>query len=159
MSRCIFSLITNVLLGIQVLPPDVLTRVSEYVPEIVEFVSKVISNGYGWGGFKVKARPALPPQTTSIIQFSDVTGMNQMVPCTLTPQSSTPVHSTRMPNWSLKQSEIKKLYKKEKVCFTNIDWNSKVKWRHGSAAPADGATVTKFVDGTVSLSKLNCLLQ
>lgn len=31
----------------QVLPPDVLTRVSEYVPEIVEFVKKVVSNGYG----------------------------------------------------------------------------------------------------------------
>lgn len=47
MGRLFFSLITVVLLGIQVLPPDVLTRVSEYVPEIVEFVSKVISNGYG----------------------------------------------------------------------------------------------------------------
>lgn len=32
---------------LQVLPPDVLTRVSEYVPEIVDFVEKVISNGYG----------------------------------------------------------------------------------------------------------------
>ncbi|KAG8001112.1 Cysteine--tRNA ligase, partial [Nibea albiflora] len=31
-----------------VLPPDVLTRVSEYVPEIVEFVEKVVSNGYGY---------------------------------------------------------------------------------------------------------------
>lgn len=107
----------------------------------------------------MKARPALPPQTTSIIQFSDVTGMNQTVPCTLTPQNSMAVHSTRMPNWSLKQSEIKKLYKKEKVCFTNIDWSSKVKLHRGSAAPADGATVTKFVDRTVSLSKLNWLLQ
>lgn len=47
MGRLVLSLISNVLLGIQVLPPDVLTRVSEYVPEIVEFVSKVISNGYG----------------------------------------------------------------------------------------------------------------
>lgn len=47
MGRSVSSLITNVLIGIQVLPPDVLTRVSEYVPEIVEFVSKVISNGYG----------------------------------------------------------------------------------------------------------------
>lgn len=41
------SLITDVLCGIQVLPPDILTRVSEYVPEIVDFVDKVISNGYG----------------------------------------------------------------------------------------------------------------
>ena len=30
----------------QVLPPDVLTRVSEYVPEVVEFVDKIIENGY-----------------------------------------------------------------------------------------------------------------
>lgn len=42
-----FSLITDVLFGDQVLPPDILTRVSEYVPEIVGFVKKVISNGYG----------------------------------------------------------------------------------------------------------------
>lgn len=104
----------------------------------------------------MKARPALPPQTTSIIQFSDLTGMNQTVLSTLTPQSSTPVHSTRMPNWSLKQSEIKKLYKKEKVCFSNIDWSSKVELHRGSAAPSDGATVTKFGDGTV---QLNWLLQ
>ncbi|TNM90586.1 hypothetical protein fugu_002875 [Takifugu bimaculatus] len=34
--------------ALNVQPPDVLTRVSEYVPEIVEFVSKVISNGYGY---------------------------------------------------------------------------------------------------------------
>ena len=31
----------------QVLPPDVLTRVSEYVPEIVDFVQKIVDNGYG----------------------------------------------------------------------------------------------------------------
>lgn len=40
-------LATDVLFGIQVLPPDVLTRVSEYVPEIVDFVEKVVANGYG----------------------------------------------------------------------------------------------------------------
>lgn len=34
--------------ALNVLPPDVLTRVSEYVPEIVDFVEKVISNGYGY---------------------------------------------------------------------------------------------------------------
>uniref|UniRef100_A0AAQ4P842 cysteine--tRNA ligase n=1 Tax=Gasterosteus aculeatus aculeatus TaxID=481459 RepID=A0AAQ4P842_GASAC len=34
--------------ALNVLPPDVLTRVSEYVPEIVEFVRTVVSNGYGY---------------------------------------------------------------------------------------------------------------
>ncbi|XP_034039211.1 cysteine--tRNA ligase, cytoplasmic [Thalassophryne amazonica] len=34
--------------ALNVLLPDVLTRVSEYVPEIVQFVSKIISNGYGY---------------------------------------------------------------------------------------------------------------
>uniref|UniRef100_A0A8C4R1K5 Cysteine--tRNA ligase, cytoplasmic n=2 Tax=Eptatretus burgeri TaxID=7764 RepID=A0A8C4R1K5_EPTBU len=34
--------------ALNVLPPDVLTRVSEYVPEIVEFVKKIIDNGYGY---------------------------------------------------------------------------------------------------------------
>uniref|UniRef100_A0A4W6CHE7 Cysteine--tRNA ligase, cytoplasmic n=1 Tax=Lates calcarifer TaxID=8187 RepID=A0A4W6CHE7_LATCA len=34
--------------ALNVLPPDVLTRVSEYVPEIVEFVEKIVSNGYGY---------------------------------------------------------------------------------------------------------------
>ncbi|KAM9317540.1 cysteine--tRNA ligase, cytoplasmic isoform 2-T2 [Pholidichthys leucotaenia] len=34
--------------NLNVLPPDVLTRVSEYVPEIVEFVKKIVSNGYGY---------------------------------------------------------------------------------------------------------------
>ncbi|XP_012737592.2 cysteine--tRNA ligase, cytoplasmic isoform X2 [Fundulus heteroclitus] len=34
--------------ALNVLPADVLTRVSEYVPEIVEFVRKVVSNGYGY---------------------------------------------------------------------------------------------------------------
>uniref|UniRef100_A0AAX7SUD7 Cysteine--tRNA ligase, cytoplasmic n=1 Tax=Astatotilapia calliptera TaxID=8154 RepID=A0AAX7SUD7_ASTCA len=34
--------------ALNVLPPDVLTRVSEYVPEIVEFVRKIVSNGYGY---------------------------------------------------------------------------------------------------------------
>ena len=28
------------------LPPDVLTRVSEYVPEVVTFVENIIQNGY-----------------------------------------------------------------------------------------------------------------
>ncbi|KAG7283721.1 hypothetical protein CRUP_034345, partial [Coryphaenoides rupestris] len=34
--------------ALNVLPPDVLTRVSEYVPEIVDFVNKIVSNGYGY---------------------------------------------------------------------------------------------------------------
>ncbi|KAM9493250.1 cysteine--tRNA ligase, cytoplasmic isoform 2-T2 [Clarias gariepinus] len=34
--------------ALNVLPPDVLTRVSEYVPEIVEFVKKIVDNGYGY---------------------------------------------------------------------------------------------------------------
>ncbi|XP_005947154.1 cysteine--tRNA ligase, cytoplasmic isoform X2 [Haplochromis burtoni] len=34
--------------ALNVLPPDVLTRVGEYVPEIVEFVRKIVSNGYGY---------------------------------------------------------------------------------------------------------------
>lgn len=33
--------------ALNVLPPDVLTRVSEYVPEIVNFVQKIVDNGYG----------------------------------------------------------------------------------------------------------------
>ncbi|XP_022522801.2 cysteine--tRNA ligase, cytoplasmic isoform X1 [Astyanax mexicanus] len=34
--------------ALNVLPADVLTRVSEYVPEIVEFVKKILDNGYGY---------------------------------------------------------------------------------------------------------------
>ncbi|KAM6980010.1 cysteine--tRNA ligase, cytoplasmic [Aplochiton taeniatus] len=34
--------------ALNVLPPDVLTRVSEYVPEIVDFVKKIVVNGYGY---------------------------------------------------------------------------------------------------------------
>eukprot|EP00128_Syssomonas_multiformis_P017345 Colp12_sorted_trinity150504_noHs@2965 len=33
---------------LNVLPADVLTRVSEYVPEIVDYVAKIISNGFGY---------------------------------------------------------------------------------------------------------------
>ncbi|XP_071345828.1 cysteine--tRNA ligase, cytoplasmic isoform X1 [Trachinotus anak] len=52
----IFSILPNYWEGeyhkdmaaLNVLPPDVLTRVSEYVPEIVEFVKKIVSNGYGY---------------------------------------------------------------------------------------------------------------
>uniref|UniRef100_A0A672N0N6 Cysteine--tRNA ligase, cytoplasmic n=1 Tax=Sinocyclocheilus grahami TaxID=75366 RepID=A0A672N0N6_SINGR len=35
--------------ALNVLPPDVLTRVSEYVPEIVAFVKRIVDNGYGYG--------------------------------------------------------------------------------------------------------------
>uniref|UniRef100_A0A8D3EDE2 Cysteine--tRNA ligase, cytoplasmic n=1 Tax=Scophthalmus maximus TaxID=52904 RepID=A0A8D3EDE2_SCOMX len=34
--------------ALNVLPPDVLTRVSDFVPEIVEFVKKIVSNGFGY---------------------------------------------------------------------------------------------------------------
>ncbi|XP_062513505.1 cysteine--tRNA ligase, cytoplasmic-like [Corticium candelabrum] len=34
--------------ALNVLPADVLTRVSEYVPEIVSYVEKIIENGYGY---------------------------------------------------------------------------------------------------------------
>lgn len=34
--------------ALNVLPPNVTTRVSEYVPEIVEFVEKIIANGYAY---------------------------------------------------------------------------------------------------------------
>ncbi|KAJ7994606.1 hypothetical protein DPEC_G00251210 [Dallia pectoralis] len=34
--------------ALNVLPPDVLTRVSEYCPEIVEFVQKILDHGYGY---------------------------------------------------------------------------------------------------------------
>uniref|UniRef100_A0A8C1TAH3 Cysteine--tRNA ligase, cytoplasmic n=1 Tax=Cyprinus carpio TaxID=7962 RepID=A0A8C1TAH3_CYPCA len=34
--------------ALNVLPPDVLTRVSEYVPEIVAFVKRIVDNGYGY---------------------------------------------------------------------------------------------------------------
>uniref|UniRef100_A0A8K9XC01 cysteine--tRNA ligase n=1 Tax=Oncorhynchus mykiss TaxID=8022 RepID=A0A8K9XC01_ONCMY len=34
--------------ALNVLPPDVLTRVSEYCPEIVDFVKKILDNGFGY---------------------------------------------------------------------------------------------------------------
>lgn len=34
--------------ALNVLEPDVLTRVSEYVPEIIAFIEKIIDNGYAY---------------------------------------------------------------------------------------------------------------
>ncbi|KAK3984348.1 tRNA synthetases class I (C) catalytic domain-containing protein [Cladorrhinum sp. PSN332] len=34
--------------ALNVLPPDVLTRVTEYVPQVVEFVEKIVANGFGY---------------------------------------------------------------------------------------------------------------
>nr|KAG5702360.1 hypothetical protein BaRGS_002142 [Batillaria attramentaria] len=34
--------------ALQVLPADVLTRVSEYIPEVIAYVQKIIDNGYGY---------------------------------------------------------------------------------------------------------------
>uniref|UniRef100_A0A0N5AZC4 cysteine--tRNA ligase n=1 Tax=Syphacia muris TaxID=451379 RepID=A0A0N5AZC4_9BILA len=33
---------------LNVLPPDVLVRVSEYIPEIIQYVQKIVDNGYGY---------------------------------------------------------------------------------------------------------------
>lgn len=35
---------------LHIIPPDVVTRVSEYVPEIVTFVQQIISNGFAYEG-------------------------------------------------------------------------------------------------------------
>lgn len=54
--------------------------------------------------------------------FVMFTGMNQTVLCTLTPPSLMPVHITHMPNWCQRQSEIRKLYRREKVhCHISIN--------------------------------------
>lgn len=34
--------------ALNILPPDCITRVSEYVPEIIEYIQKIIDNGYGY---------------------------------------------------------------------------------------------------------------
>lgn len=34
--------------ALNVMPPDVLTRVSDFVPEIVDFVQRIVDNGYGY---------------------------------------------------------------------------------------------------------------
>jgi cysteinyl-tRNA synthetase len=33
---------------LRILPPDTITRVSEYVPEIVAYVERIITNGYAY---------------------------------------------------------------------------------------------------------------
>lgn len=54
--------------ALNVLPPDVLTRVTEYVPQIVAYVQKIIDNGFGFvnweswgGGAKVVCRSSTDP--------------------------------------------------------------------------------------------------
>ena len=34
--------------ALNVMEPDVLTRVSEYIPDIIEYVQKIIRNGYAY---------------------------------------------------------------------------------------------------------------
>jgi len=36
------------MLNLNVLPPDVLTRVTEYIPEVIDYIIKIIDNGYGY---------------------------------------------------------------------------------------------------------------
>ena len=38
---------------IQVLPPDALTRISDYVEEVVTFTEDIISNGYAYRKFLI----------------------------------------------------------------------------------------------------------
>lgn len=57
----------------------------------------------------------LLPPPAPLILLSDVPGTNQTVPCTLTPQSLTPVPSTRTPNWSLRLWETRRPCRREKV--------------------------------------------
>lgn len=44
----IFQLIFYYFFHLQVLPPDVLTRVSEYIPQIISFIQKIIENGLAY---------------------------------------------------------------------------------------------------------------
>ena len=69
--------------NLKIRPPDVLTRVTEYVPEIVEFVSQIIRNGYAYESagsvyfdtqkFKIAAEyPKLVPQAGSSVTDAEM---------------------------------------------------------------------------------------
>lgn len=98
---------------LQVLPPDVLTRVSEYVPEIVEFVKTIVSNGYGSGGTLL----VFLSFSSSFWRSASVVfaGTSPTVPFTSTPPSLKRVPNTRTANWFQRQWAIRKLYRREKV--------------------------------------------
>ena len=44
---CIVATATGYAVYIQVMIPDVLTRVSEYVPEVIDYVKTIVNNGFG----------------------------------------------------------------------------------------------------------------
>lgn len=88
------------------MPPDVLTRVSEYVPEVVEYVQKIVDNGYGLVLTAVwdKLNDACCP--------SD---MNPMGLCILMCRNSAILQIIAMQSLFLRQLEIVKHLQREKV--------------------------------------------
>lgn len=69
--------------------PDVLTRVSEYVPEVIDYVKKIVDNGFGLVllyDYNVHSHKIM------------LVGMNQMVQYILTQQCSLNTLITLMVN-------------------------------------------------------------